>query len=90
MDNRHVPRTSLMIRTIAGGYLIYLAYQLLVGLKDGGTMNPAISIGVAILFVIAGGIIIFFSLRALKRGEYLEANREEEEEMKEEVRENQE
>ena len=92
MENRHVPRTTLVIRTVAGGYLIYLAYQLLSGLKEGGSMNPAISIGGAVLFVIAGGIMMFFSLRALKKGEYMEADMKEEteEEAKAEMEENQE
>lgn len=79
MNNRNVPKTSLVIRTVAGGYLIYLAYQLLTGLKDGGIENPAISIAGAVLFAIAGGIMIFFSLKALKNGEYMEAYMEKEE-----------
>ena len=72
MEKNYVPKSSLVIRFIAGGYLLYLAYELITTFKD-HTISPVITVGCSILFAVAGGIMLFFSLRALKRGEYKEA-----------------
>ena len=72
MEKNYVPKSSLVIRLIAGGYLLYLAYELITTFKD-HTISPVITIGCSILFAVAGGIMLFFSLRALKRGEYKES-----------------
>lgn len=82
MNNNYVPKSSLVIRMIAGGYLMYLAFQLITTLEE-QTINQWISIGCAVLFAIAGAIMLFFSLKALKNKEYKEAWENQEEEKKE-------
>ena len=83
MENNYVPKSSLVIRMIAGGYLVYLAFQLVTTLEE-QTINQWISIGCAVLFTIAGGVMLYFSLKALKNKEYKEAVQNQEEEEKKE------
>lgn len=67
-----VPKSTLVIRLIAGGYLIYLAYELLMGLKgntpDGAPMG--VSIGAAAVFAVCGLILVFFSGRDFLKGNF--------------------
>lgn len=79
MKKNYVPKSSLMIRIIAGGYLLYLAFQLITTMQE-QTISPIITIGCSILFTVAGGIMLFFSLKALKNREYKEAVEEDREE----------
>lgn len=59
---------SLILRVGCGAYLIYLAW----GLRDGAFSGPkGILYGIAlVLFALAGAALLFFSVRALARGEY--------------------
>ncbi|MBR4982567.1 MAG: hypothetical protein IKY94_08415 [Lachnospiraceae bacterium] len=67
-----VPKSTLVIRLIAGGYLIYLAYELFMGLRaktpDGAPMG--VSIGAAVIFAICGLILVFFSGRDFLKGNF--------------------
>lgn len=50
MDTRRI-----ILRLVAGGYLVYLGYQLLSGyLKGAEVGNPAVSIAGGVLFLIVG------------------------------------
>ena len=67
-----VPKSTLVIRLIAGGYLIYLAYELLMGLSAATADNAplGLSIGAAAVFVICGLVLVFFSGRDFLRGNF--------------------
>ena len=52
------------LHLVAGIYLLYLAFQLLSEIGENG--NPAVSIMGGIVFVIAGGYLIFSFIKALK------------------------
>ena len=64
------PRTSYIIRIIAGGYLIYLAYQIITGgLMTGEMQGRAKLIGIvaSALFIVTGAFIAGHALFHLKR-----------------------
>ncbi len=67
-----VPKSTLIIRLIAGGYLIYLAYELLMGLSanttDGAPMG--VSIAAALVFAVCGLILVIFSGRDFLKGNF--------------------
>ena len=54
-----LPKSSLIIRLIAGMYLIYLAYELFMGLNAADGAPVMVSVGAAILFLICGLILVF-------------------------------
>lgn len=65
-----VPKSSLIIRLIAGMYLIYLAYELLMGLNTVDGAPKAVVIAAAIIFVVCGLILAIVSGRAFLKGEF--------------------
>ena len=67
-----LPKSSLIIRLVAGMYLIYLAYELGMGLLDAtgdGAPTPLIIFAV-IAFAVVGLIITIASGRAFLKGEF--------------------
>ncbi len=61
----------LSIRVLAGGYLIYSAYELFTGLEGAGTRDLIIFIIAAILFTVAGIILAIISVKAMMEGKYV-------------------
>lgn len=53
---------------LAGGYLIYLAVQLLGGVWTGKSDTPAIGIAGGLAFLIIGGLVILREWRAYQYG----------------------
>ena len=53
---------------LAGGYLIYLAVQLLAGVFTGKSDTPAIGVGGGVVFLIIGGLLILREWRAYQYG----------------------
>ena len=64
------PKSSLIFRLVAGMYLIYLAYQLFTGLNTDGGAPIGVAIGVAVIFVVCGGVLVFNSGRDFLKGNY--------------------
>lgn len=66
-------KVGLTLRVVVALYVLYLAYGLIQGF--GGTSgNDRIFIAIAIIiFIVAGGAILFFSGRKLIRKEYIDA-----------------
>ena len=74
MNNKKplLPKSSLIIRLVAGMYLIYLAYELGMGLLDAnaeGAPTPLIILAV-IAFAVVGLILTIVSGRAFLKGEF--------------------
>lgn len=67
-----LPKSSLIIRLIAGGYLIYLAYELFMGLgaNTGEGAPMAVSIGAAVIFAICGLILVIINGRDFLKGNF--------------------
>lgn len=67
-----IPKSSLVIRVVAGMYLIYLSYQLVMGLGSNTAENApmAVSIMAAVVFAVCGVIMVFFSGRDFLKGNY--------------------
>lgn len=67
-----VPKSTLVIRLIAGGYLIYLAYELFMGLSaNTGEGAPiGVSIAAAVVFAICGLILVVFSGKDFLKGNF--------------------
>jgi len=53
---------------LAGGYLVYLAIQLLAGVLRGTSEQPAVGIGGGIAFLLIGGLLMLREWRAYKFG----------------------
>ena len=45
-------KTSLIIRLVAGMYLVYLAYELFMGMNESQGAPVAVSVGAAVIFLI--------------------------------------
>ena len=61
---------GLMLRTVAGLYLLYLAYSIYNGAGNVEGAEQIAFIAAIGIFVIAGAVVVVASLRALQRGEY--------------------
>ena len=71
-DNKRplTTKSSLIIRLIAGMYLIYLAYELFMGLNASEGAPTALVIGAAAVFIIFGVILVIVSGKAFLKGEF--------------------
>ena len=63
-------KTSLIIRLIAGMYLIYLAYELFMGLNASEGAPKALVIGAAVIFCIVGIMLVIIHGKAFLKGEF--------------------
>ncbi len=77
---------NLYIRVLAGGYLVYLAYDIFNIMKS----KPAgsdfwLMVLFIVLFVAVGVLIVVFSIKSLIKKEYYDPNHEEEEQEPEEI-----
>lgn len=61
---------GLVFRTVAGGYLVYLAYSIYSGSGEIQGAEKIAFTAAIILFALVGAVVIFSSLRAMQRGEY--------------------
>ena len=61
---------GLIFRTVAGAYLMYLAYSIYTGSDSIEGGEKIVFIAAIFIFVLIGAVIVFSSLRALQRGEY--------------------
>ena len=61
-DTNHPPQTTLYLRLLVGGYLLYLAWDLRTSIPD----SPIFLIAV-VVFCLAGAILAGSSLRTLLR-----------------------
>lgn len=79
---------NLVIRVVAGVYLLYLAYSIYNSLQEIQGTEKFIFLAAIVLFGAIGAAVAFFSLRSMTRGEYAggaaDAGREEEETAEEE------
>lgn len=62
-------KASLIIRLIAGMYLIYLAYELLMGLGTEGAPK-ALVIGAAVIFAVFGIVLALVSGKDFLKGNF--------------------
>ena len=63
-------KTSLIIRLVAGMYLVYLAYELLMGMNDAQGAPVAVSIGAAVVFLICGVFLAIVNGRDFLKGNF--------------------
>lgn len=63
-------KTSLIIRLIAGMYLVYLAYELFMGMNETGGAPAAVSIGAAGIFLIFGIFLVMVNGRDFLKGNF--------------------
>lgn len=65
------PQISLILRALCGAYLIYLAWDLR-GAAAGALRGEEnlLFLPAAVVFLVVGALLCFFSIRALIRGEY--------------------
>jgi hypothetical protein len=63
-------KASLIIRAVAGGYILYLAYSIIEGLGDETRNNQLIFGAFAAAFIIGGLFFILTSLKAIRDGKF--------------------
>ena len=57
--------SSHIIRTLAGGYLLYLAYSMIKTLRAGEVDNQVITIGAIVLFIVSGAGILYIGIKGM-------------------------
>ena len=67
-DRPKVPQIILLLRAVAGAYLLYLAWGLRGDALSGESLLVSCAAGV---FVLAGAALLITSVRLLARGEFL-------------------
>lgn len=66
-------KTSGILRIVAGGYLLYIAYNLFKSVRSGQPGNYTLMIAFSILFVILGGIILYMGIKGMmQQGKFVE------------------
>ena len=65
-----LPKSSLLLRTIAGAYLLYLVYSLLGGLASAEGSQRLLLLAAALVFAAVGLWLLVTTLRRFVRGEY--------------------
>lgn len=63
-------KTSLIIRLVAGMYLVYLAYELFMGMGEAEGAPVAVSIGAAVIFLICGIFLVILNGRDFLKGNF--------------------
>ena len=63
-------KTSLIIRLVAGMYLVYLAYELFMGMNEAQGAPVAVSIGAAVIFLIFGIFLVISNGRDFLKGNF--------------------
>lgn len=72
-DNNKRPvntKTSLILRLVAGMYLVYLAYELFMGRNEAQGAPMAVSIGTTVIFLIVGISIVIINGRDFLKGNF--------------------
>jgi hypothetical protein len=81
--------TSLGIRILIGGYLVYLAYTLIPAIQQAPDTKELIFwVAIVAIFSVVGGLAVIFSAKALLKGEYDKGEINEEETKKSLMEEN--
>ncbi|WP_099469768.1 hypothetical protein [Konateibacter massiliensis] len=71
--------TSLGLRILVGGYLVYLAFTLIPSIQEAaGTSEMYFWIAVVAVFGLIGAVVVIFSAKSLIKGEYDKGPQEEE------------
>jgi len=66
-------KTSGILRIVAGGYLIYLAYNLFKSVSSGQSSNYMLMIAFSVLFVILGGVILYMGIKGMmQQGKFVD------------------
>lgn len=76
--SNHLPKSSYILRTIAGLYLLYIVYQIIEGLNEPDVTNPILIIIAAVFFFFAAIFCVASGGIGLHQREYREAHEEEE------------
>lgn len=70
-NNRsNITQASLTMRILAGGYLLYLVYQMVRGLPESAGSSRIVTLVGIVLFLLLGVILLGHSLYLLKTGNY--------------------
>lgn len=83
-ERMHMDRekTSGVLRIVAGGYLVYTAYNLFQSVRTGQPGNYTLMIACSVLFLILGGVILYMGIKGMKQqGRFGEGEDSESEEM---------
>lgn len=83
-----LPKSTLIIRLIAGFYLIYLAYELFTSLQMENGAPVWLAAAAGVVFAVCGAVLVFISGKAFLKGDFqggvLDQSEEEKDAQKEE------
>lgn len=70
MKKARLPKSTLIIRLIAGFYLVYLAYELFTGLQVENGAPVWLAEAAGAVFAICGAVLVFVSAKAFLKGDF--------------------
>lgn len=81
-------RNVLMVRILAGVYLLYLSYSMIGGLTSPEVTHKYVMAAFIAAFVVIGGCLVLFSGKSLMQGYYIGGEMDVDEETKDQMNQN--
>lgn len=72
-------KSSGIIRLVAGAYLLYISYSLIQSLVSGQAENRTLMMFFVALFIVLGGVILFFGVKGMIQQTQMDSDEEEDE-----------
>ena len=65
-----LPKSTLILRLIAGGYLIYLAFELFMGMESTEGAPIGVTLSAAFIFAVIGMVLVIFNGKSILKGNF--------------------
>ncbi|WP_304341661.1 hypothetical protein [Metaclostridioides mangenotii] len=82
------PQSTLILRLVGGGYLVYLGYQMIPELSMSSGVRNLVQVTAMVIFVVVGILLVGWSAKKLLRREFVRPGEEEADRLKEDNKEN--
>ncbi|WP_312442937.1 hypothetical protein [Lacrimispora sp.] len=71
------PQSTLILRLVGGGYLVYLGYQMITELSMSSGVRNLVQVAAMVIFLVVGILLVGWSVKKLLRREYVRPGEEE-------------
>jgi uncharacterized membrane protein YqjE len=71
------PQSTLILRLVGGGYLVYLGYQMITELSMSSGVRNLVQVAAMVIFLVVGTLLVGWSVKKLLRREYVRPGEEE-------------
>ncbi|WP_024296370.1 hypothetical protein [Lacrimispora indolis] len=71
------PQSTLILRLVGGGYLVYLGYQMITELSMSSGVRNLVQVSAMVIFLVVGILLVGWSVKKLLRREYVRPGEEE-------------